>query len=175
RGRVVNLEEEGEHVAIARARGIEDDLDGLRVPGVVAIGGVVVLAPRVADARADNARLFANEVFHPPEASARQDGGFSSGRAGDGAGVLCSTGHENSLSLLQHRAGMWPQWVQRQGVAADSPDAFRASQGFRNISVVIVVDGAAKRDVMRRKLLLWVLSFVVVVVVGVSAMFAILA
>jgi hypothetical protein len=49
RGRVVDLEEELEQLAVRGLLGIEDDLDRLRVPVMFAVGRVRNIAPGVAD------------------------------------------------------------------------------------------------------------------------------
>ena len=68
-GRVVDLEEELQQVAVARPGRVEDDLDRLGVAGVVAVGRVGVLAAGVADPGRDDAGLLADEVLHAPEAA----------------------------------------------------------------------------------------------------------
>src|SRR5215470_11400818 len=74
RGRVVDLEEELEQVPIGDLLRVEDDLDGLGVGAMVAVGGVRHVAARVTDPRRDHARTLADEVLYPPEAAASQDG-----------------------------------------------------------------------------------------------------
>src|SRR5581483_5630687 len=66
--RVVDLEEEPEQVAVRRLLRIEDDLDRLRVPAVVAIRRVGNVAAGVADSRRHDARLPPEEILHTPEA-----------------------------------------------------------------------------------------------------------
>ena len=76
RRRIVDLEEELEEVAEAHLVGIEDDLDGLGVGAVLAVGGVGDVAARVADPGRDDAGHLADEVLHAPEAAAGEDGGL---------------------------------------------------------------------------------------------------
>src|SRR6185312_15953524 len=59
--------------AVVRLFRVVDDLDGLGVPRVVAVGGVAVLTAAVTDAGADDAGLLANQILHAPKASARQN------------------------------------------------------------------------------------------------------
>jgi hypothetical protein len=74
--RVVDLEEELEDVPVGDAVGIEDDLDGLGVAGVIPIRGVLVLAAGVADAGGEDAVFMAQQVLDAPEAASREDGGL---------------------------------------------------------------------------------------------------
>src|SRR5438067_4272970 len=76
RRRVVDLEEELEEVAEAQLVGIEDDLDGLGVRAVVAIGGIGDVAAAVADPGRDHTGPLADEVLHAPEAASGEDGGL---------------------------------------------------------------------------------------------------
>src|SRR6201989_1281380 len=69
----MDLEEELEHAAEVGLRRVVHDLERLRVAGVIAIGGMVVLAAGVPDAGGDHPRLLADQVLHPPEAPACQD------------------------------------------------------------------------------------------------------
>src|SRR5690606_13560985 len=55
RGRVVDLEEEREDVPVRRLGRVEDDLHRFGVAGVVAVGGVRVIASGVFDARGQDA------------------------------------------------------------------------------------------------------------------------
>jgi hypothetical protein len=73
RRRIVDLEEELEQRPVVGLRRVVEDLDGLRVPGMVAVGGVGVLAAGVSHARRHDAGLLADQVLHAPEAAARQD------------------------------------------------------------------------------------------------------
>jgi hypothetical protein len=73
RRRVVHLEEELEQRAEVGLLRVVDDLDGLRVGAVVAIGGVRDVAAAVADARGHDAGLVAEQLLHPPEATAGED------------------------------------------------------------------------------------------------------
>ena len=75
RGRIVNLEEELQEVAIADTRRVELDLDGLGVRAMVAIGRVRHIAARVSDPCVDYAGQLADQVLHaqkqPPASTAR--------------------------------------------------------------------------------------------------------
>ena len=77
RRRIVNLEEEFEQVAIARQRRVEHDLNCLSMRAVVAVGRIGNVAPGVANPRAQDARLLANEILDPPKATAGEDGSFT--------------------------------------------------------------------------------------------------
>jgi hypothetical protein len=70
RARVMDLEEEPENPPVADAGGIEQDFDGLGMPGMVAIGGVGDRAAGVAHTRGEDALHLADEFLHPPKASA---------------------------------------------------------------------------------------------------------
>src|SRR4029078_4212314 len=95
-GRIVDLGEDLQQVAEVGLRWVVDDLDRLRVPGVVAVGGVCVLPAGVADARRDHARLPADQVLHAPEAATRQD-------------RLLMVAHACASSFLRPRSpGFWP-------------------------------------------------------------------
>ena len=74
---IVDLEEELEQVAVGDLLGVEDDLDGLGVGAVVAVGRVGDVAAGVADPGRDHPGPLADEVLHPPEAASGQDRGFS--------------------------------------------------------------------------------------------------
>src|ERR671915_614103 len=76
RGRVVNLEENLQKVAIADALRVELDLDGLGVRSMVAIGRVRHIAARVSYTCADYAGQLADQVLHAPEATASKHGTF---------------------------------------------------------------------------------------------------
>src|SRR5262245_13083787 len=76
RARVVDLEEEFEQLPVADARRVEEDLDRLGVPRVIAISRVGVAAAGVSDPRRQNAVLAANEVLRAPEAAAGEDRAF---------------------------------------------------------------------------------------------------
>src|SRR5918995_1710556 len=76
RGRIVNLEEELQEVAIADAFRIELDLDGLSVRSMVAVGRVRHIAARVTNTCADYAGQLADQVLHAPEATAGKHGTF---------------------------------------------------------------------------------------------------
>src|SRR3954464_14027125 len=65
--RVVDLEEELEDVPVGDPRRVEDDLNGLRVAGMVAIRRVLVLAAGVADAGGDHPVAPAEQFLHSPE------------------------------------------------------------------------------------------------------------
>jgi hypothetical protein len=60
--RVVDLEEELEDVPVGDPRGIEDDLNGLGVAGMVGVGRVLVLAAGVADASGDHPVAVAKQL-----------------------------------------------------------------------------------------------------------------
>ena len=74
-GRIVNLEEELQKVAIADAFRVELDLDGLSVRSMVAIGRVRHIAARVSDTCVDYARQLADRSCmpqkQPPASTAR--------------------------------------------------------------------------------------------------------
>src|SRR3954447_24023475 len=72
RRRVVDLEEELEDVPVGDAVGVEDDLDRLRVAGMVRVGRVVVLAARVSDAGGDDSVAVAQQFLDAPEAASRE-------------------------------------------------------------------------------------------------------
>jgi len=74
--RVVNLEENLEQLSIADPGRIEDDLDGFGVRPVLAVRRIGDVAPRIADPRRDDARVFPNEILHPPKASAGEHRAF---------------------------------------------------------------------------------------------------
>src|SRR6185436_16195926 len=74
--RVVDLEEELQDVPVGDALGVEDDLDRLGVPGVVAVGRVVVLPTGVSDPGGDDAVAEAQQLLDAPEAPTREDGGL---------------------------------------------------------------------------------------------------
>src|ERR671912_98689 len=76
RGRIVDLEEELQKVAIAGTCRVELDLDGLGVRSMVAIRRVRHIPARVPDPCVDYAGQLANQVLHAPEAAARKDGTF---------------------------------------------------------------------------------------------------
>jgi hypothetical protein len=50
--------------------GVVDDLDGLRVGAVVAVGGVRDVAAAVADTRGHDTGLVPEQLLHAPEAAA---------------------------------------------------------------------------------------------------------
>ncbi len=72
-GRVVDLEEELQQRPVVGLCRVVDDLDGLGMAGMVAVGGVRVAPAGVADPGFDHARLAADQVLHAPEAAAGQD------------------------------------------------------------------------------------------------------
>src|SRR5690606_10331838 len=76
RGGVVDLEEELEQLAEAGDRRIENDLDGLRVGAVVAVGGVRDVAAGIADTAGNDAGLAPDQVLRAPEAAACQNRAF---------------------------------------------------------------------------------------------------
>src|SRR5215216_1655261 len=74
--RVVDLEEELEDVSVGDALGVENDLDGLGVNGMAAVGRIVVLPARVSDPGRDDPVAVAQQLLDAPEAAAREDGGL---------------------------------------------------------------------------------------------------
>jgi hypothetical protein len=70
----VDLEEQLEQVAIVDLRRVEDDLDGLGMGAVVAVGGVGDVTAGVPDSSRDHARQVANQLLDPPEAASGEDG-----------------------------------------------------------------------------------------------------
>src|SRR3954453_15440119 len=71
-----DLEEELEDVPVGDPLGVEDDLDRLGVPRMVAVGRVLVLATGVADPGGDDSLALAQQLLDAPEAAAREDGGL---------------------------------------------------------------------------------------------------
>eukprot|EP00657_Telonema_sp_P-1_P011272 TRINITY_DN624_c0_g1_i2.p1 TRINITY_DN624_c0_g1~~TRINITY_DN624_c0_g1_i2.p1 ORF type:complete len:166 (+),score=45.87 TRINITY_DN624_c0_g1_i2:42-500(+) len=80
RGRVVDLEEQRQDIAVARLRRVELDLDGFRMPALtglqVLIGRVGDRAAGIANAGCGDARVPADQVLHAPEAASGEEGGF---------------------------------------------------------------------------------------------------
>src|SRR4051812_15413390 len=74
RTRIVDLEEELQDLAIADLRRIELDLDRLGMAAVVTVGGVRYVAAGITDARGDHAGLLTDQVLHPPETTAGENG-----------------------------------------------------------------------------------------------------
>ena len=74
--RVVDLKEELEDVPVGDPLGIEDDLDGFGVTGMVAVRRVLVLAAGVADPGRDDAVALAQQLLDSPEAATREDRGL---------------------------------------------------------------------------------------------------
>ena len=72
----MNLEEELEQLAIADARRVEDDLHGLGVAGVIAIGGVTDAAAGVTHPRRQDAVAAPDEILRAPEAAAGENRAF---------------------------------------------------------------------------------------------------
>src|SRR3954453_4659551 len=70
-----DLEEELEDVPVGDPLGVEDDLDRLGVPRMVAVGRVLVLATGVADPGGDDSLALAQQLLDAPEAAAREDRG----------------------------------------------------------------------------------------------------
>src|SRR5215475_457703 len=95
RGGVVDLEEELEQVPVGDLLRIEDDLDGLGVGAMVAVGGVRHVAAGVTDPGREHAGTLADEVLHSPEAPAGQDGLLS--LAAHRHALLVSSVSSNSL------------------------------------------------------------------------------
>src|SRR5580704_9454770 len=73
-GRVVDLEEELQQVAVGDPVRVEGDLDRLGVAAVVAVRRVRYVAARVADPGREHAGELADEILHAPETAAGQDG-----------------------------------------------------------------------------------------------------
>src|SRR3954469_14203065 len=96
---VVDLEEELQDVPVGDPLRIEDDLDGLGVAGMVAIGRVLVLAAGVADAGGDHPVAPAKELLHSPETAPGQDRGL--GVVPHGCSFPCrSAAHPNPKRRL---------------------------------------------------------------------------
>ena len=72
----MDLEEELQDLPIGKARWIEDDLDGLGMSVMVAIGRMGVAAARVAHPRGQNAVAVAQQLLHAPEATAGENCAF---------------------------------------------------------------------------------------------------
>src|ERR687896_1409225 len=73
---VVDLKEELEDVAVGDALGVEDDLDGLGVTGMVAVGGVLFVPAGVSDAGREDPVAAAQQLLDAPEAAAGKDRGL---------------------------------------------------------------------------------------------------
>src|SRR5204863_9965240 len=73
RRRIVDAEEELEHVAVRGALRVEDDLDRLRMAAMASVRRVRDVAAAVADSRRDHARLLPEQMLHPPEAPAGEE------------------------------------------------------------------------------------------------------
>src|SRR3954447_14428420 len=113
--RVVYLEEELQDVAVGDPRGIEDDLDGLGVAGMVAVGRVLVLAAGVADTGGDHPVAPAKQLLDPPETAPGEDrclGGMRhgcplSGRLAEGQDVRShARSLEHDLERARKRAAL---------------------------------------------------------------------
>ena len=96
----MDLEEERQDVTVGRLRRVEDDLDRLRMPGVVAVRRVIDLPAGIPDTRAEHARQPTDEVLHPPEAAAGEDCGLCARPARDLSAVMDPTGHDVGSSVL---------------------------------------------------------------------------
>src|SRR3954451_9888579 len=70
------MEEELQDVPVGGPRGIENDLDGLGVAGMVAIRRVLVLAAGVADAGGDDPVAPAKQLLDSPETAPGEDRGL---------------------------------------------------------------------------------------------------
>ena len=68
--RVMDLEEELQQLAVGDFERIEDDFDGLGMTRMVSICGIGDLSARVSDPRGDYAGVAAQQILHPPEATA---------------------------------------------------------------------------------------------------------
>jgi PAS domain S-box-containing protein len=76
-GGIVDLEEELQNLAIGRRFGIENDLDGLGMGAVIAIGRVGHVAARIAHAGPFNAGELADQILHTPETATGQNCAFA--------------------------------------------------------------------------------------------------
>src|SRR5690606_10075095 len=96
---VVDLEAGRQDVPVGRGRGVEGDLDGLRVTWVVAVGRVVVLPAGVSHAGSEYAGLATEEILHAPEAPPGKDrrlGALLEGDLAGGVGVARHAGFSSS-------------------------------------------------------------------------------
>ena len=73
---IVDLEEQLENLPIADAGGVEDDLDGFGVSGMIAIGRVGVGAAGIADSGRQDAVVATKEILHAPETTAGENSAF---------------------------------------------------------------------------------------------------
>src|SRR3984957_6568811 len=73
RGRVMNLEEKFQNLAVADFRRIENNLDRFRVRSVIAVGGVGHVAAGVTHAGRNDARLLAQQILHAPKTTSSQN------------------------------------------------------------------------------------------------------
>src|SRR5262249_57393988 len=76
RGRIVNLKKELEQPAVADLCRIENNLDGLGVSSVVAVGSIRHVPTRIANPGRDHAVEAADKVLHAPEAATCENGAF---------------------------------------------------------------------------------------------------
>src|ERR1700722_15665245 len=68
-GWIVNLKEELQQLAVAQLLRVKDDLYGLGMGAMIAIGGVGNIPAAVSDARRDYTRVAAQQVLHAPKAA----------------------------------------------------------------------------------------------------------
>src|SRR5437016_224911 len=71
--RIVDLKEELQKIPVADDIGVEDDLDGLGVAAVVAVGRIGDVPTGVADPGRDHSGPPADEVLHSPEAASGEN------------------------------------------------------------------------------------------------------
>src|SRR5215469_9222230 len=76
-GRIMNLEEELQQIAVCDFRGVEDNLNRLGVTPMIPIGRVRHVSTRVSDPRRDDSVASPNQVLHSPKATTCQNGSFS--------------------------------------------------------------------------------------------------
>ena len=62
--------------AVADLGGIKDDLTGVCVGSMIAVGRVRNVTALIADARGNHAIISAKQVLHAPEAATSQNGAF---------------------------------------------------------------------------------------------------
>jgi len=93
----MDLKEKLEQPPIADLPRIKNDLDRLGVSAVIAVRGVGNVAARVANPRADHARVASEQILHSPKAATREHRTF--GRIGH-TEVISNCGKYRS-ALLQ--------------------------------------------------------------------------
>src|SRR5262245_37629569 len=72
----MDLEEELQKLPIGELRRVEHHFDRFRVRTVVAVRGIRYVAAAVAHPRGGDARQFADQILHSPEAAAGEDRRF---------------------------------------------------------------------------------------------------